>query len=205
MDADLKAEIRSWIWHEREDGWLEHCVQSDAGTAGQAYNGLVVAPDFRVVYSLFYGEQDRRTEVSCRLHRSDGTELGLAISNARGGYLSSWHARRDGDKAFEPQPELVHATDLDLSWTPLTNTFAIWRLRLEVGESQEIGVAWVQLPDLRVEAVPQRYTRLAERVYRFEGASGFVADLELDERDMVERYGTLWERRDVMEPQLLLD
>ena len=90
-------------------------------------------------------------------------------------------------------PSLHQATALDLEFSPLTNTFAINRLNLAVGESAELVIAWVRFPKLTVEPFPQHYTRLAERTYRFE-SEGFSAEIEVDDLNLVVRYGDLWER-----------
>ena len=54
------------------------------------------------------------------------------------------------------------ALDVDLGVTPSTNTSAIRRLGLAVGASAELTAAWVRFPELSVEPLPQRYTRLGE-------------------------------------------
>lgn len=83
--------------------------------------------------------------------------------------------------------------DLDLAATPATNTLSLRRLGLAIGETQEIPVAWVLFPDIEINAVRQRYTRLSERRYRYEGLNnGFVAEFEVDENLMVTNYANDW-------------
>lgn len=69
-------------------------------------------------------------------------------------------------------PELTGCLDVDVAATPLTNTFPIRRLRLEVDRSVEILAAWIDVPTLALEPVRQRYTRLADEaghaVYRYQ-------------------------------------
>lgn len=86
-------------------------------------------------------------------------------------------------------------TDVDLSPSPSTNTLALRRLELQVGDSAEIQVGWVVFPDLEVRAVRQRYHRLSERRYRYEGLhNGFVAEFEVDAQGFVTDYPEFWER-----------
>lgn len=59
-----------------------------------------------------------------------------------------------------PSPELQGCLDIDIAATPFTNTFAIRRLGLSVGETAEIQAAWVGVPRLEVRAVEQTYVRL---------------------------------------------
>ena len=91
----------------------------------------------------------------------------------------------------ERPPEFRACVDVDLSFTPATNTLPIRRLRLEVGEEAEIHVAWLVWPELRVRPVPQRYTRLAEDRYRYT-QDDFAAELTVDEQGLVLEYEGLW-------------
>lgn len=85
--------------------------------------------------------------------------------------------------------------DVDLGWTPSTNTLPIRRLELAVGQSRAVTAAWVRFPELTVEPLPQEYLRLAERRYRYSSAGGrFVAELEVDEHGLVTTYGDIWAR-----------
>jgi hypothetical protein len=91
-------------------------------------------------------------------------------------------------------PELDGCVDVDLGITPVTNTLPIRRLDLEVGAEQEIDVAWVRFPHLRVERGRQRYARLAPETWRY-SSQAFTADLAVDENGLVVRYGhDLWRR-----------
>ncbi len=91
--------------------------------------------------------------------------------------------------------ELRGCTDLDLAASPSTNTFAVNRLALAVGEAAEILTAWVMFPDITPIAVKQRYTRLSEHRYLFEGLHNrFSREFEVDDRGLVTRYPESWER-----------
>jgi hypothetical protein len=86
-------------------------------------------------------------------------------------------------------------TDLDFSASPSTNTLALRRLGLGVGRSAEIEAGWVVFPDLEVRPVRQRYTRMSEAHYRYEGLhNGFVAEFDVDEVGLVVHYPGFWER-----------
>jgi hypothetical protein len=94
-------------------------------------------------------------------------------------------------------PELDGCIDPDISMTPFTNTLAIRRLGLKVGEATEIKVAYVLVPELSLRAAPQRYTRLAERRWRFDGLDiDFTADLTVDADGFVVEYPGLFRRSD---------
>ena len=57
-------------------------------------------------------------------------------------------------------------------------------------------MAWIAAPVLTVQAVPQAYTRLEARLYRFESldSSGFEAALPVDEDDLVLDYPGVFRR-----------
>jgi hypothetical protein len=45
-----------------------------------------------------------------------------------------------------------------------------------------------------VQPLLQTYTRLAPNRYRYQSATGFAAELDVDDLGLVIRYGDLWER-----------
>jgi hypothetical protein len=90
--------------------------------------------------------------------------------------------------------EVAGCVDVDLGITPATNTLPIRRLALAVGEGADVLATWVQFPSLEIRPLSQRYTRLAERVYRYESDTGFMADLEVDDAGVVTTYPGGWER-----------
>jgi hypothetical protein len=93
--------------------------------------------------------------------------------------------------------ELDGCIDPDISITPFTNTVAIRRLTSKVGEAHEIKVAYILVPDLSLRAAPQRYTRVADRMWRFEDLdSGFTAEITTDEGGFLVEYPGLFRRAD---------
>ena len=91
--------------------------------------------------------------------------------------------------------DLRDCTDIDIAVTPFTNTLPIRRLNLEVGEAAEIDVVYVTVPDLTLSPAPQRYTRLDDRIYRFESLdSGYTADITVDDHGLVTDYPGLFRR-----------
>ena len=91
----------------------------------------------------------------------------------------------------ERPPEYGDCVDVDLSFTPATNTLPIRRLDLDIGEEAEIHVAWLVWPELDVKRVLQRYTRLATDHYRYT-QDEFEAELTVDQHGLVLEYEGLW-------------
>jgi uncharacterized protein len=99
---------------------------------------------------------------------------------------------RDG----QALPELAGALDVDLGFTPSTNTLPIRRLSLAVDETAAVQSAWLRFPELRLERLEQTYTREAGQVYRYEAqvdGDPFTARLDTDAYGRVLRYEGLWE------------
>jgi hypothetical protein len=92
-----------------------------------------------------------------------------------------------------PAPQLAACRDLDLGWTPATNTIPIRRLRLAVGETARIMAAWIRFPELDIVASEQRYTRMAKDRWRYQSGD-YDFELCTDERTgLVLQYGDdLW-------------
>lgn len=91
--------------------------------------------------------------------------------------------------------------DVDIGFTPATNTFPLKRLHLEEGASRDIVVAYVPLlPQIEGDFLPrparQRYTCLVrDQRYLYEGLfRGFKADLEVDASGLVLDYPETFRR-----------
>ena len=98
---------------------------------------------------------------------------------------------RNGERVSD----LDGIVDIDLSVSPATNMLPIRRLALEVGESCAVDAAWVRFPELTLERLDQRYTRLDARRYRYQSGGGsFTAEIEVDDNGVVARYKDLWDR-----------
>jgi len=165
----------------------EHC-RLICGRSGLTLRGTVLlvhdeAP-LAVEYEIATGEAAETRAVRVALSR--GAEVRrLALTAAGGRWLL------DGREV----PALAGCLDVDLAVTPSTNVLPIVRLGLAVGASAEVAAAWVRFPDLTVEVLPQRYTRLAPERYLYESRGGaFQAELDVDELGLPVRYPPFWER-----------
>jgi uncharacterized protein len=125
----------------------------------------------------------KRANVSVKNATGERT-LEIATENGR------WYENGHENKI------VVDALDIDLGWSPSTNTLPIKRLKLEVGQtSGEFMAAWVRFPELTLQPLPQEYVRLADRKYRYSSRSGaFTANLLVDNDDLVIDYEGFWQR-----------
>lgn len=110
--------------------------------------------------------------------------------------LNSNGAGRWVDGASSPVPLLEGAIDVDLTITPFTNTIPIRRLQLARGESAEVSVAYIRVPELTVSNDPQRYTCLElGRRYRHDSLDReFARELETDNHGLVVTYPDYFRR-----------
>jgi hypothetical protein len=101
-----------------------------------------------------------------------------------------------------PVPDVDGALDIDLGFTPATNTLPIRRLALAVGESAAVRSAWLRFPELRFEPLEQTYTRETAQTFRYRAmvdGEPFAARLDTDPFGRVVRYEGLWEA-ELVEP-----
>jgi hypothetical protein len=83
-------------------------------------------------------------------------------------------------------------TDIDLNFSPVTNTLPIRRLKLSVGETRSVKAAWLRFPSFQLEQLEQTYTRIDETTVRYETVSGFAATLTVDQDGLVTNYPKGW-------------
>ena len=125
----------------------------------------------------------------------------LVVEDERAGSL---HLARssagDWSANGEHRPDLSAAIDIDLSFSPFTNTLPIRRLALKAGESQDIVTAYVT-DALEVLPDPQRYTCLSRERYLYESRdSDFRREILVDAAGLVLEYPGLYLRAPEEDP-----
>jgi hypothetical protein len=145
------------------------------------------------------------TELSARLRYTIQCDAGwrtrtALIEGDAGGQPVRFALAADGAGAWthdgEPVPRLAGALDVDLGFTPMTNTLPIRRLCLAVGQSVPVRTAWLRFPELRLEMLEQTYTREEECAFRYQAlvdGEPFVARLDTDAFGRVLHYEGLWQ------------
>jgi hypothetical protein len=88
-------------------------------------------------------------------------------------------------------PELDGCTDVDLNFTPSTNTLPIRRLSLPIGGSAEIRAAWLRFPDFALRPLVQTYTRKTADRYGYR-AGTFESEISFDSAGFVRDYPPAW-------------
>jgi uncharacterized protein len=181
----MNKPLRTLFWKSAEEGSLEH-FSLRKETNRYVLEGVVLrsylAPtriDYKVKTTLEW--QTQNAEISMLLGKRL-TTVHLEVTPKQEWLLNG--------KKLESFTGLF---DIDLGITPSTNTLPINRLKLELGQHAELTAVWIRFPELTIEPLPQRYTRLESNAYRYDNADGsFSADLTLDDLGIVETYGNLW-------------
>jgi uncharacterized protein len=180
--------IRALLWRRVDVPGIEYFRLWDSA-AGPRLTGTVILADAGAPLRLKYA-------VACA---PDWTSRGVHVALTRGAVTRHLKLTAgDGHRwwrSAEEVPAVAGCLDVDLAFTPATNILPLRRLGLAVGESREMTAAWVRFPDLSIEPLAQRYTRLDERRVRYESRDGsFTAELTVDEVGLVVSYPPLWER-----------
>jgi hypothetical protein len=183
--SDRVAPITRILWRSAELESLERFTSRPAN-GGWRLEGLLVLPFEDEPAQISYRVEvdgdwrTRRADVVIERHGED-RRIRFAADGGGGWTL-------DG----APAESLAGCVDVDLGFTPATNTLPIRRLAIDVGESRSLPVAWLLFPELVVERNQQNYTRLAADRWQYR-SDGFSAELTVDAGGHVLRYGDdLW-------------
>jgi uncharacterized protein len=195
--------MRFVVWRGVEE-WLAEAVSIDLDERGLSASGIQL------------GAHPIPYRVDYRLDATDGfVTRELELSSVGEGWRRQLVLRHDGsggwsaelEQAGDPPggawdaglPDLAEARDIDVGFSPLTNSMPILRHRLHREGSRDFVMAWVSIPDLRVSASKQRYEHVraddAGATVRFLELDGdFTAELELDQDGLLVFYPALSRR-----------
>lgn len=183
------TEILSAAWRrvdvDRGLGFVTFVVEPEGSRA----DGTEVIVDgeasYSVVFTVTADDEWRALSLVAQVLSVGGPRRVELAGDGRG----SWMV--DG----VPQEHLDGCMDVDIVSTPCTNTHAIRRLGLSVGESADLRVAWVDVPSLEFTLSKQRYTRLDEGRYEFRSLDSERAyELTVDRGAVVIDYQDFAER-----------
>ena len=148
------------IWHRSSLASSEHAELIEQGNE-RRLRGLAVLPlggepchiDYEVIVDSDWMPRSCRVSVVLPTH--------VCTIELRSDRVGHWEV--NGNRG----PYLEGCTDVDLGWTPATNTVPMRRLDLAIGDTASIVVAWVRFPELDVVANHPECTRLASDCWRY--------------------------------------
>jgi uncharacterized protein len=179
--------LKTILWEYGDSYSLEY-FQLGAHDTGFTLEGTIVLLfdklPARIMYQVVCDTAWRTRTVTIHQEMAGETkQLALEVSESQ-----AWHS---GDTVI---PFGTGFFDVDLERTPATNTLPLRRVELNEGESMHVDALWVRFPALTLEPLPQRYTNLGNRRYRYESlSSGYTTELEVDELGLVIHYHGLWQ------------
>lgn len=111
-------------------------------------------------------------------------EIDLLIERAGN---AKWNVNGSHDNA------LTGLDDIDLGFTPASNTNAIRRLNLAEGDNANSAAVWLDTEDWSVKPLHQSYCRSGRNSYDYESPShDYQATLIVDDFGAVREYPALW-------------
>jgi len=86
-------------------------------------------------------------------------------------------------------------SEIDISVSPFTNSLPINRLKLQIDQTREIKVVYIDVLNQAVKNVMQRYTRISDFQYHFENVpNDFEATITVDPQGIIRDYPGLFVR-----------
>lgn len=183
----MRTHLQTMLWSDRSEPSFEYCTLSQSDDGFQLTGDVVMRVEQQPVYAHYeiLANRDWHTQ---------RVEVTLKTGNQAHHLLLHVDAEQRWWRGSEEITACRGAFDVDLSFSPSTNTLAMRRFALNVGESRTTTTAWVQLPDLSVGPFPQQYTRLSQNEYLFTSLmDDFRAEMLVDDLELVIDYEGLWE------------
>jgi len=188
----LKGSVmeRNIMWTPWSEPGLEHLrlLQQDAEVLADS---IIVGVSNRMPFRLQY-------EKTCDSNWNfKELSLTLLSSNPKSVKIRADGQGRWSTHTSDPVPLLEGCMDVDISATPFTNTLPIRRLELRPGQSAELLVAYVLIPEMELMTDRQRYTCLELNahggLFKYESMeSNFKAELPVDSDGLVIDYPGLF-------------
>lgn len=179
------------IWqHLEAPGW-EHVRVITDHPGWTVFDSILVREDggqvLRGGYTLVVDKQWRTLELRFMLESAPGSMQGIHL-------LSEGEGRwTDADE--QHIPELDGILDVDIQWSPLTNTLPLKRLDMQEESDHDIRVAYISLPQLALQVVDQHYHRPSASTIEFSAPGSPEKYLmDVDQDGYVSAYPELFER-----------
>jgi uncharacterized protein len=176
------------MWASLETSGLERFQLMQAGNNWRLQGTMLRVHASQAIEARYLIECNSSWEtVKAEIEVHTQTETRTLLLENRNG---SWAVNGEATSDFDG------CKDVDLGWTPSTNTLPIRRLDLVASNKRGLTDAvWISFPELSLERLPQSYEPLGNRTYRFEsGAGGFTAEITVDQHGIVHEYKGHWKR-----------
>lgn len=198
-EAGSTGRGRDELWRLLDGVGLEHCRLMEtpdgpviSGVGVTVVEGAPATIDYSVRCDRLWHTRDVSISLLIAGTATPVSSLSL-ISDGDGSWWRSNFLRLDS--TAQPITRIAGCIDIDLAFTPATNTLPIRRHDMTVGANVEVAAAWVQFPSLELAVLRQRFHRIEPGRYRYEAQEhNFSAMLDVDEFGLIRTYEGLWER-----------
>ncbi|HET7094370.1 MAG TPA: putative glycolipid-binding domain-containing protein, partial [Thermomicrobiales bacterium] len=177
---------------------LERCALT-ARAAGWRLSGTVLLAEegvpLAIAWTVDVDAAWRTTAATIDIHGGERETFVVSVEATDGD--RRWRMARGHGDELGPAALLPAADgrfDIDLGFTPATNTLPIRRLDLPPGDGADVTAVWFRWPERVFEPLVQRYERHAADRWRYISATGFATDLTVDELGLVVDYRGIWRR-----------
>lgn len=181
----MSARMPQILWRRLDRPGHDACWQWSEGDR-QGLDGVAVWQDAAGPAQMAY-------HVSCdgnwltRAVRVQGRvgarDLTLSIHRDEAG---NWRANG------EELPDVTGLTDIDLGFTPATNTLPIRRMMARRQAGADLAAVWLDAEDWRLKRLPQSYAQAGQGWRYASPTHDFTADLAVDADGFVTDYPGLW-------------
>ncbi|MCI0351038.1 MAG: putative glycolipid-binding domain-containing protein [Acidobacteriales bacterium] len=177
---------RNILWQRLDAPGWEH-LRLSFDKKGTVADGLVISVENGRVFRLRY-------QVRCDPEwRCRGAELELDEPETK--LVLKKKAGGDWLRNGKPVRGSADCIDIDVAATPFTNTLPIRRLALSSGQAAEISALYIQVPELEIKVVQQKYHCLSElREYTYQGLDGREYRVAVDAEGLVTDYEDVFRR-----------
>lgn len=177
---------RSMLWRHLGASGHDACTVVEAGR-GWHIKGAAAFESERGIAHLTY-------DVQCD---AGWQTLRATVEGTVGGRDVSHHIRRmtNGTWVLDHvvQPQLMDCVDIDLAFTPATNTIAIRRLDLDMGATATVQSAWLDVVGEEFSVLEQHYERISNHQYRYRAPRfAFEATIRVNDFGLVVDYPDLF-------------
>lgn len=186
MSKEQIHPLRTVLWRRLDVDGMDTCSFGPRED-GHEISGTALYLDGEQATKLDY-RVSCNSDWSTRAARVSGwvgsERRGLSISSDAAGKWTADDVEPDG---------VMGLLDVDLGFTPATNTNAIKRLSLGIGDEAETTAVWLDTDDWCFKPLKQIYRRLSDSEFEYSSPShDYRATLVVDDFGTVRAYPQLW-------------